>query len=141
MASIILSCNETDVDCSTVLCAGPPSLVFEVLANGENVFGEGIYTTQDISLSGTYPSQTEWTTNEVNLGAENIHVLAISSFDWQEIIYEFTLNIGNEYTTDITVAIENSSSDGCCGGIPRIKSLKIDEATVENPYNLITLNF
>ncbi len=137
--SLFLSCDENDIDCSTVLCAGPPNLVFELLLNGENVFDENLFTAEDISISGTFPDSFELGVNETNFKNSRTQLLFIESIAWQVNTYDFNLNIGSEYSHNLRVEIQ-LSTDSCCGGIPRITSYQVDGISQENPNQVQTLN-
>ncbi|MEM8928770.1 MAG: hypothetical protein AAGC45_11245 [Bacteroidota bacterium] len=135
------SCDEDTLDCSLVDCAGFPSIAFEIVLENENVFEEEVFTIEDLSLSGNFPQPSKLSIFEAILGDGETPILLLSSMDWKETIYDFNLNIGGEYTSNLVVEIENSPGGGCCGGIPFIKSLELDEVAIENPNSILTLNF
>ena len=139
--SLLFSCDEDDIDCSAVDCVGFPSLNFELLLDGQNALGENLLTLEEISLSGDHPEPTELDSFNVSTSATTeTQILVLSSFAWEEKTYDFNLNIGSEYTSNIVAEVERTSSGGCCGGIPFIKSLEIDGQPIQNPNTLISLN-
>ena len=137
--SLLFSCDEETVDCSTVLCAGPPNLVFELLLNGENVFDKAVFTSEDISISGSFPEGFEINVRETNFKNTRTRLLYIERIAWEVDTYDFNLDIGDEYSYPLSVAIQLSSGS-CCGGIPQIRSYLVDGESQENPNLVQTLN-
>ncbi len=138
--SLYLSCDEDEIDCEAVDCISFPALAFEITLDGENVFAEGIFTVEDVSVSGTYPEPSELTLGETVSANGNTPILIFSSFAWEETTYDFNLNIGNEYNASLSAEITISSSGGCCDGIPFISTLELNGVPVANPNSLLTLN-
>ena len=139
--ALLFSCSDDEVDCSAVDCIGFPSLAFEILENGENVFEQDLFSIEDVSLSGTVPDPSELVIQEGFFGPESTQLLIMTSFAWEETTYDFTINIGNSYTANLIVVIEDSPSGGCCGGIPLIQSLELNGEAVTRPYDVLRLNF
>lgn len=138
--SLSFSCQDDEsVDCSTVLCVGPPSLLFEVLLNGENVFEEGIYTVDDVSLTGNTPAGMELRVGETNFGNRTVQLLYLENIDWEVTSYDFILQIATHDSTELMVEIQLSSGQ-CCGGIPQIINYQIDGTIQVNPNSVATLN-
>lgn len=139
----IISCNEDNgqdgIDCSLVDCIGFPSLNFELLNQGENVFEENLLAVEEISFTGNFPDPIELTTFEVFLGERETEILFLSSFAWEEGTYNFNINIGTEFTSEVVVEVEESPKGECCGGIPFFKSLLIDGEVIQNPNEITTL--
>lgn len=122
-----------------MLCAGPPNLAFEVILNEENVFEEGIYTVDDISLTGNSPVGTELRVGETNFGNRTAQLLYLENIDWEVTTYNFGLNIGDDHSANLEVEIALSTG-ACCGGIPQIKNYEIDGVIQVNPNSVVTLN-
>lgn len=135
----LFCCDDTSEDCSTVLCEGPPNLVFEVLLNGDNVFDEGIFSVADVSLTGNSPNSTEIIVNETNFKNTRTQLLFLERMDWEVTRYDFNVNIGNDNVVNLIVTIELSSG-GCCSGIPRIVNYQIFGILQENPNLVATIN-
>ena len=139
LLSLVLSCDEDTIDCSTVLCAGPPNLVFELLLNGENVLDANLFSEEDIAIGGTFPDSFELNVNETNFKNSRTRLLFIDRIAWEVSTYDFNLNIGSEYSHNLRVEIQLSTGS-CCGGIPRISSYQVDGISQENPNQVQTLN-
>ncbi|MEO0573339.1 MAG: hypothetical protein AAF039_16665 [Bacteroidota bacterium] len=138
----LISCDkEEELDCSAVDCIGFPSLAFEILENGTNVFEQNIFSEEDLSFSGNTPNPAELSIQEGFLGLESTQLLIMTSFAWEETTYDFNINIGDAHVANLIVEIEDSPSGGCCGGIPLIKSLILDGEIITSPYQVLTLNF
>ncbi len=144
--TVSISCGEDDnedgFDCRLVDCVGFPSLHFEILSEGENVFEQNLLTTDEISLSGDFPDPSELTIIQVLVdpNTEEKQLLIVSSIAWTSGTYDFNLNISDSYTTNVLIEVEKSPEGGCCGGTPFFKSLRIDNEAIQNPNGIITLD-
>lgn len=129
-------CPEDDYDCATVLCAGPPAIIIEVLANEENVFENETYSIEDISIEGT-------NANDFNLSLfENQDakiLLVIENSDWPIGSNEVNLNFSDDSSIPVQMDIALSASDECCGGIPRLESLVINGIVQNNVSSIYTI--
>lgn len=137
---ILGSCTDDgSVDCSTVSCEGPPTLAFEVILDGENVFEEGLFTVEDITVGNTAPMAITLTINETNFGSRTTQILFLETTAWEATTYNFDLNIGDDFTSNIDIEIALSSG-GCCSGIPLIANYEIDGVIQVNPRRVAVLN-
>ncbi len=134
----MIACNDTEVDCSAVLCAGTPALAFQVLADNENVFLNNTYTIEDVSITGE--NSTEVTLSLGN-STEPESILILQNPSWVAGNYEYNLVFGNNDPITLLIDIVNSESD-CCGNIPRLRQLTIDGDIQDNevPVNRIILD-
>ncbi|MEM9364207.1 MAG: hypothetical protein AAGA43_16315 [Bacteroidota bacterium] len=129
---LTFSCDETEVECSTVVCAGPQSIALELLLNGENVFLNDTYTIEDVRLLGSNSSDFVLLLSSFDLMEDDsILFLGLSSFRAKNFI--FSLDLGSDFLIDFDVQTELNSSGGCCGGIPFYTSIKINGVEQELP--------
>ncbi|MEM9077573.1 MAG: hypothetical protein AAGC43_11055 [Bacteroidota bacterium] len=133
------SCDETEIDCSTVSCAGPQFIALELLLDGENVFLNETYTIEDIRLLGSNSSDfTLFLSSFDTMEDDSILFLELSSFRASNFM--FSLDLGTEFLIDFDAQTELTSSEGCCGGIPFYTSVKINGVEQELP-DTFDLNF
>lgn len=131
------SCDEdSDVDCSVVLCAGPATLAFEVLENGQNVFDTGA-TIDDIIISGNFPESYEFQVEESNYNG-GTPLLFVQQIDWEVRTYDFNLVVDSEQGPELAVTISLSTGD-CCGGIAEISQFEVNGTILENPNQVVTI--
>lgn len=125
VASFIFLCATCcpEDDCEAVLCEGPPDLSFEVLAENENVFINGTYSLEDISITGD--GSDEVMISLANSAVPN-SVLVLINPNWTPESYQYELNFSDDAVVTLNVEIINSPSGGCCGGIPRLEALQIN---------------
>ena len=134
----LLACSNTDEDCSTVSCLGPPTLLFEVLLDGENVFETNTLALEDFSLSGNSPSNIELDIRETNFGNTTTSLLYLENASWEVQVYDFSLEIENYNPVNLVIEIRLSEGP-CCGGIPRIESYTINGTPQASTGNVVTL--
>lgn len=128
------SCNEDDIDCSTVDCAGPPFVGIEILLDGQNVFLNETYALEDVTLSGISNNDIDTFLSSFDSVDENsILFLNIRSFRAEDL--QFTINLGNDFMISMVIATELSPSGGCCGGIPFLTNVQINgvQQDLSNP--------
>ena len=136
---LFYSCDDTtSVDCSTVLCAGPATLVFEVLVNGENVFDTGMMDAEDVSISGDFPDAFELQVEESNYNG-GTRLLFVEQIQWEVRNYNFQIEVNAAQSEALSVSIQLSDGD-CCGGIPQISSYRVNTTTLDNPNQVVTIN-
>ncbi len=122
---LYLSCETEDVDCSTAVCAGPPVIGFEILLDGENVFLNETFTIEDVRLIGATTNDFEVFLSSFDSEEENSTLfLGLRSFRAND--FEFAIGFGNDFTVDLLIETELSSSGGCCGGTPFLTAIQID---------------
>ena len=118
------SCFDDQVDCATVLCAGPPSIALDILLDGENVFLNNTYSIDDVSLTGVSNSEIAYSLF-VDAATENaLLVLNVMSFDPESL--QFTIDLGEDFSVNMVVETSLTPGGGCCSGIPILESLEID---------------
>lgn len=133
------SCDEgNSVDCSTVLCAGPATLAFEVLQNGQNVFEDEMSSTDNISITGNFPDTFEFLIAESSYNGGTV-LLFVQQINWEVSRYNFQLVIDDVSSQELSTSIALSTGD-CCGGIPQISQYTVDGTALENPNRVVTLN-
>ena len=142
MAFVVLafSCDEDAIDCSTVLCEGPPTLVFEVLQNGTNVFEAEVLDASDVSITGNAPGNISFQVAEGFFTGGDTQLLSLQTSAWEATSYAFEVAFGTLGSVNLEVDIELSSTDGCCGGIPFVAAMRLDGAALPNPNTVLTVN-
>ncbi|WP_273274284.1 hypothetical protein [Maribacter polysiphoniae] len=141
--SFIFCCEDDKNDCSAVLCLGSPSIGFDIIADGSNVFSDGNYSLEDITIEGETALETNLYLLS-DLDSNQNPILFIQNPDWTEGNYSYTLLIGNDSrlelkATFIELEAVNSS---CCGNVAFLQSLEIDgtPAQMANSIYIISLD-
>ena len=136
---VFFSCDENNlVDCSAVFCAGPSILVFEVLQNGQNVFENELFSKDNITITGDFPSTFEFQIEESSDNDGTI-LLFVKKIDWQTGTYDFQLMVDDFKSQELSTSIVLSTGD-CCGGIPQISEYTINGTSLENPNQVVTIH-
>ncbi|GMN07096.1 hypothetical protein MTsPCn5_24850 [Croceitalea sp. MTPC5] len=141
IASLLVLCATCcpEDDCATVLCEGPPTLAFDLELDNANVFQNEIYALEDIRISGD--NADDFTLELATFDAEKPEsILVLQNFDWSIGTSENSLIIADTIVIPLTIEIVLSESDGCCGGIARLKSLVIHGATQEDLNGFYTIS-
>ncbi|MDC6365674.1 MULTISPECIES: hypothetical protein [Flavobacteriaceae] len=141
LVTCFTSClNDDDViDCSTVLCEASSGFYLEIIKNGEDVFANGTYTKEDVSIVGQdsedliidvltdLPGKTEALLNFINV-------------NWSKGPYEYTINLGTEDSFQITgeFAQEGKASD-CCGILVFVETIAIQGASITDESGIYTV--
>lgn len=125
---LCFQCDEDIDDCSTVLCAGPPSLALRILENGGNVFANETYTLEDLVITGENSSEISSNIFETQDGTP---LLILENFPWQLGENNYTLTFGGQASADLSIDITLSENDGCCGGIEQLRSFSSNGRVTE----------
>jgi hypothetical protein len=123
---LLLSCNDDAIDCSTVLCAGPPVFFFKILNNGEDVIENGSYSIESISISGTDEDSFILEIRTWQTSSEEITGVFINNESWMPQTYEMTLSLGTDFSIPIDIEIGLTEAESCCGGIAVVDGIVID---------------
>lgn len=123
---LILSCDENRINCSTVLCAGPPVFQFEIIGNNENVLENGTYPIEDISITGTDEGSLLLEIRILQFGSGEVTSLIVDNPSWSPQLYELTLLLGTDFSIPLEINMDLSEAESCCGGIPEVRSIAID---------------
>ncbi|MDC6388803.1 hypothetical protein PP182_08925 [Maribacter sp. PR1] len=121
-----LGCEENKIDCSLVLCEGPPVFLFEVMNNDKNVIENGTYSIDDITIDGTNANifilviQTWETASGEKTG------VVLDNNSWEPKVYKINLNLASDFKIPIEIDMGLSEAESCCGGIPRVNGIVID---------------
>ncbi|MFC4097384.1 hypothetical protein [Euzebyella saccharophila] len=121
-------CESDEVDCSTTVCEGGISeLLFQLRdsTTKENVLTNEILTLEDITLEGS---------NSAQLSIENIietDMLVLRDSNWKEDMFSYQLIIKDSIIYDLDLELNRTPNGGCCGGILKTNSLKINDETKE----------
>ncbi len=138
--TISLNCDDTKIDCSTVLCIGPPVLLFEVLNSGENVIENETYTLENITIEGTDADTFVLMKQSFETGLGIKTGVSIENENWIPKAYDITLKLGSDFALPVEIGIELSEAESCCGGIPIVKSVVINgEIQSLNNGNIFTI--
>ncbi|NKI31774.1 hypothetical protein [Croceivirga thetidis] len=133
--------NENEED-FILECACDPfsSVSFQVTSDDFNVFENGTYTLEDVTITGSDIEDFELTLQDIEIqyGSTTETILTLKSTDWQPQDYALQLNIGNEYSADLDLNIVLSTGE-CCAGLPTPESISIDGIIQENPYQVIRI--
>ncbi|GMN11189.1 hypothetical protein MTsPCn9_21060 [Croceitalea sp. MTPC9] len=134
---LCFQCDEGIEDCATVLCAGPPVIVMEILANGENVFENETYSIEDVTIEGT-------NANDITLSLfedENSNTLLIlENFNWEIGSNEYDLNFSSDTSIALQIEIFQSGPGGCCGNIPILDGFRVNDVPQEGANGSYTIN-
>ncbi|WP_445381310.1 hypothetical protein [Robiginitalea sp. IMCC43444] len=123
---IILSCDENRIDCSTVLCAGPPVFFFELNSNGENVLENDTYTLDNISVTGTDEASLVLEIRPIQTVSGEVASLVLNNPSWEPRAYELVLNLGADFSVPLSIDMGLTEVESCCGGIPVVNAISID---------------
>jgi hypothetical protein len=122
---LLLSCNDDDLDCSTVSCVGPPVFLFEILNNGENVIENEAYPIEAISINGTDDDSFTLDIRTWQTGSSELTGVFMNNEAWEPQVYEISLDLGSDFSIPMVIAVGLTESGGCCGGIPKVDELRI----------------
>ncbi|WP_445384155.1 hypothetical protein ACT6NV_09045 [Robiginitalea sp. IMCC44478] len=140
---LILSCDENRIDCSTVLCAGPPVFLFELISNDENVLENRTYTLETISVTGTDEASLILEIQPVQTGSGEITSLQLNNPTWEPQVYELTLKLGADFSIPLVIDMGLTEAESCCGGIPVVNAVSIDgepQSLIGGPFFTVVLN-
>lgn len=135
------NCDSTSVDCSTVLCVGPLSIRLEVLSNNDNVFADGTYTLEDVTITGPDSDDLEVTV-QTGLQGSTSALLTFRNVNWTKGSFDYTIDLGNTESFEISGDfVEMGSASDCCGIRLEVENPSAQGATVEESpsYLIITL--
>lgn len=127
-------CESDEVDCAATICEGGISeLLFQLRdsTTKENLLTNESLTLEDITLKGSTSAQ---------LSIENIletDMLILRDSNWNEDTFSYQLVIKDSITYNLDLELKRTPNSGCCGGILRTDSFKINDETKEIPeiYN------
>ena len=127
--SCACSSNKT-VDCSLVLCATGDYINLELIVDGENVISNGMYTEEDITVTGDVQENIQVQVFSNTIGTTS-GLLEISNPDWGPEQYSYIVQLGNdwEFTFEVGFTVTNYP---CCGDNLEIISLTSNEVTIEH---------
>lgn len=139
--SFIFCCEDDKIDCSAVLCLGPPSIGLDIIADATNVFSNGTYTLDDVTIVGETTTGTILSL-ESDLDNTQNPILFVQNPDWTEGKYSYTLLIGNDSqfelkATFIELEAVNSS---CCGNVAFLQNLEIDGNPAQMANGIFTIS-
>lgn len=140
VASFIFLCATCcpEDDCAAVSCLGPPVLAFNIEQDNANVFITEIYTLEDISVTGD--NANDFMIGLSTFNSENTDaILVLENYNWSTGTFQNNLVLENNIIIPLVIEIELSESGGCCGGIPRLKSLEINGILQENNTGLYNI--
>ncbi|MEO9512642.1 MAG: hypothetical protein ABJN84_06605 [Flavobacteriaceae bacterium] len=128
---LLLSClNSTEDECSTVICEGGPSILgFEILQDGENVFDIGTYSIDDVTIDDTNSQVVLESLSSIN----DLPALLIQDLDWTVGTFEYTVSLGDSDSFSIRSTFQLSDESECCGGIPFLSAIEINDVAVSLP--------
>ncbi|QDO92870.1 hypothetical protein FNB79_02390 [Formosa sediminum] len=107
---IFYNCNQDDV----VSCFTPPNpFYFEIVdkTTGENVFTNGTYNSEDITLTNILSNNDSVEFNFIDEDSYNI--IEINSIGWQTEIVNFELKIEDETIFNLYVNAKRKSENEC----------------------------
>lgn len=126
-------------DCAAVLCEGPPALAFDIKLDNANIFLNETYTLEDITITGNNAEDFTIELSTFNT-EEPESILVLQNFDWTVGTFENSLVIEDSIVIPLVIEIALSEPGGCCGGIARLKSLKINGIAQENLNGLYIIS-
>ncbi|ASV30972.1 hypothetical protein [Maribacter cobaltidurans] len=129
-----LSCEENKIDCSLVLCEGPPVFLFEVLENGENVIENDTYPIETISIVGTDSNTFILEIQTWQTGDGEKTGVVVDNQNWEPKLYDIDLNLASDVSIPIQINMGLGEAEGCCGGIPRVSAVFIN-GEIQSPNN------
>ncbi|SNY93446.1 hypothetical protein [Flagellimonas pacifica] len=119
-----LSCINSSDDCS-VLCPGLGVLAFDILLDGSNVFDNGTYTINDVTIDDT--------NTQFSLESLSSPLLLIQDRDWREGDYNYFIRLSNDYSFTVNATFELSDGSECCSPIPVLTAIRINDISQEVP--------
>ncbi len=138
---LLFSCDLDGTECNVNLCAGPPTIIFEVISNGENVIENGTYDIEDILIEGDDSDRFDLSIGAFQTSGGEITTLELDNSNWSARSYDITLNFGSDFSAQIEL-VTATPEDECCEGIPFLREISIDGNTISlgsEPFR-ITLN-
>ncbi|WP_299777092.1 hypothetical protein [uncultured Formosa sp.] len=137
IALTFYSCNNDDdiIDCFTP----PTSFTFELVdkTTGENLFTNGTYNANDISLTNTLDknSNAEFTF----IDEDNYNIIEINSIGWKTEIVNFELKIEDEIIFNLYVDAERKSENHCSFTTYNEIEIQDTEYTLDNKFDFYTI--
>lgn len=134
------ACNETSLDCSTVLCIGDSPIRLEIIENGSNLLASEAYSEADFSISGDVGSQVTIFLSRGLQGTTEA-LLEISDPSWDPGSGVFTLSIPGERQINFTAEFGETTGE-CCGGALTVDQVESQDVSITtNPgYFTLTLD-
>nr|WP_299387909.1 hypothetical protein [Allomuricauda sp.] len=121
----VLSClNSDDEDCSS-LCPGLGVLAFDIQIDGSNVFDNGTYSFNDVTVDDT--------NSLYSLESISSPLLLLQDPDWSEGDYNYFIRLGDEDSFTVNATFELSSGSECCGPVPVLTAIRINDINQEIP--------
>ncbi|MCL6267795.1 hypothetical protein [Flagellimonas myxillae] len=122
---LILSClNTDDEDCST-LCPRSSVLAFDIRLNGSNVFDNGTYSFNDVTVDDE--------NTLFSLESISSPILLLQDPDWGDGTYNYFIRLSDEHSFTVNATFEFSQATECCLPIPVLSEIRINDINVEVP--------
>ncbi|KQC31119.1 hypothetical protein AAY42_15385 [Flagellimonas eckloniae] len=99
---------------------------FEVLQNGENVFDFGSYSGDDVVIDDTNAQTAVEFLSSIN----DRPALLIQDSDWTAGNYNYAVALGDDDSFTIRTTFELSDDSECCGGIPFLTAIEINDVEI-----------
>ncbi len=140
--SFVFSCEDDKIDCSAVLCLSSPSIGFDILTDGTNVFSNGNYTLNSVTIAGETAMETNISL-ESDLDSTQNPILFMQNPKWTDGEYTYTVHLGNDelFQMKATFIESEAKNSSCCGNVATVQSLEINGSPIEktNGFYIISL--
>ncbi|WP_136465832.1 hypothetical protein [Flagellimonas onchidii] len=118
---LFLSCINSEDDCS-VLCPQLGVLAFDVRLDGDNVFENGIYSLNDLTINDA--------NTVVSLESISSPILLIQDPDWGSSEHFYTISLGDNDSFTVNPSFELSERSECCAPTPLLSSIVVNSEEV-----------
>ena len=122
---LFLSCINSGEDNCSDLCPRLGVLAFDVLLDGNNVFDNGTYTINDVTIDDE--------NTQFSLESISSPLLLIQDRDWSEGDYDYFIRFGDEHSFTVNATFELSPASECCGPLPILTAIRINDINLEVP--------
>ncbi|MEX0313144.1 MAG: hypothetical protein AB3N18_03130 [Allomuricauda sp.] len=119
-----LSCINSDDNCSS-LCPGLGVLAFDVLLDGSNVFDNGTYSINDVTIDDE--------NIQFSLESASSPLLLMQDRDWREGDYNYFIRLSDDNSFTVNATFELSGGSECCSPVPLLTAIRINDINQEVP--------
>ncbi|WP_431129066.1 hypothetical protein [Flagellimonas flava] len=124
-ALLFWSClNSDDENCSD-LCPRLGVLAFDVLLDGNNVFDNGTYSINDVTVDDE--------NTQFSLESISSPIMLVQDPDWSEGSFNYFIRLSDEHSFTVNATFEFSQATECCSPIPVLTAIRINDINQEVP--------
>ena len=125
-------------DCAAVTCLANAEVVLEVLEDGENIFENGAYSLEDVTIEGDNTDDLELT---LFVNQDSKTLLQLRNSNWQLGLNVHNLNFENDVSIGLQIDISFiGEAGGCCGKVSALDGLLINDESQNIPARFYTIS-